>query len=446
MELERLSQAEREQDSSVEVETSSDEEESDTILNQNGLPLDQISSVPSSRFSGEIATLRRDWEHISGVVSEHLWSENEEDERTPFYVSDSEGGRLSNSVFLPDRYSDGSSGLMNENIDGELDRAEEDGGIEDDVGGARALELSYYDHVQNDHIEDGHVEDYHGDDRSLELSHYDNVEEDHGDDDSGKDNSGDDRSLELSHYDNVEEDHGDDGGEEDHGEDRAVKLSCEVEDKDDLISQLQEQLRSEQASKQYANDVNKSLQQEYERVRKRLAECEMHIDRLRLEPSANGMPTKTVTLVYEDVPSPASGGVINSDLLPASGDEASSNHTPTSGVMADSQLVPSRSRTPDGGSIPPPVRPSTRQQSRGTPPTVKGSHQRDRQRKQSSTLLPMDVVQSSQRPVEVVQRSCSEEGAQPVQGRTEKVPFASQYGNQSGSEMHQVRKTVCLRE
>ena len=401
MELERLSQAEREQDSSVEVETSSDEEESDTILNQNGLPLDQISSVPSSRFSGEIATLRRDWEHISGVVSE-----------------DSEGGRLSNSVFLPDRYSDGSSGLMNENIDGELERAEEDGGIEDDVGGARALELSYYDHVQNDHIKDGHVEDYHGDDRSLELSHYDNVEEDHGDD----------------------------GGEEDHGEDRAVKLSCEVEDKDDLISQLQEQLRSEQASKQYANDVNKSLQQEYERVRKRLAECEMHIDRLRLEPSANGMPTKTVTLVYEDVPSPASGGVINSDLLPASGDEASSNHTPTSGVMADSQLVPSRSRTPDGGSIPPPVRPSTRQQSRGTPPTVKGSHQRDRQRKQSSTLLPMDVVQSSQRPVEVVQRSCSEEGAQPVQGRTEKVPFASQYGNQSGSEMHQVRKTVCLRE
>ena len=438
MELERLSQAEREQNTSVEFETSSDEEESDTILNQNGLPFDQISSVPSSRFSGEIATLRRTWQHISGIVSEHQWSENEEDERMLFYVSDSEGGRLSNSVFLPaslpDRYNDGSSVLMNENIDGELDRAEgddgEDGGIEDDddiedggiEDGGIEDDGGVDDHVQNNHVEDGHVEDYHGDDISLELSHYDSVEEDHGDDDSGKDNS---------------------------GEDRAVKLSyCEPEDKDGLISQLQEQLRSEQANKQYANDVNKSLQQEYERVRKRLAECEMHIDRLRLEPSANGMPTKTITLVYEDVQSPvgASGGVINSDPLTVSGDKTSSNHTPTSGVMVDSQLVPSRSRTPDGGSIPPPVRPSTRQQSHGLPPAVKDSHQRDRQRKQSSTLLPMDVAQPSQRLVEVVRRSCSEEGTQPVQGRTEKVPFASQYGSQSGSEMHQVRKAVCLRE
>lgn len=143
----------------MEFETSSDEEESDTILNQNGLPLDRISSVPSSRFSGEIPTLRRDWEHISGIVSEHQRSENEEDERTPFYDNDSEEGRLSNSVFLPaslpDRYSDGSSGVMNESIDGELDRGEEDdGGIEIDVGGARAVELSYYDRVQKDHVED----------------------------------------------------------------------------------------------------------------------------------------------------------------------------------------------------------------------------------------------------------------------------------------------------
>lgn len=126
----------------MEFETSSDEEESDTILNQNGLPLDRISSVPSSRFSGEIPTLRRDWEHISGIVSEHQRSENEEDERTPFYDNDSEEGRLSNSASLPDRYSDGSSGVMNESIDGELDRGEEDdGGIEIDVGGARANSL-----------------------------------------------------------------------------------------------------------------------------------------------------------------------------------------------------------------------------------------------------------------------------------------------------------------
>ena len=348
MELE--SREEREETLSVE---SSDDDRLEAILNQDGLPLDQISSIPSSRFSGEIATLRRDWEHTSDVLSEHQWAEDEEDECTPNYVSESEA-EISNSVFLHDTYGDGSGGVVNENIDSEND------GSEDDVGEDRAIELSY----------------------------------------------------------------------------------CELEEKDDLICQLQEQLRSEQADKLHAADVNKSLQQEYERVRKRLAECEMHIDRLRLAPSVDDMVTKTITLVYEDMnlPHPAASDAVGSDPLPTSGNVASFNYSPTSGVMVDSKLVPSRSRTPDGGPMPPAIRPGTRQQNHGTPPAVKDTQKRDRQGRESLYLLPMDAACPTHGPVQDMRASCSEEGTQTVQGRAEEVPFASEHVDQNGCTVHQVRQ------
>lgn len=396
MELERGSQAEREEATSVELDSSDDDSASDAILNQNGLPLDQISSVPSSRFSGEIATLRRDWEHISDVVSEHQWSEDEEDERTPFFVSESEG-RLSNSVFLHDGYSDGPGGVVNDGVDGGV---EDDGG-ENDGSGDRGLELSYYSSIE---LEDDGGENYDGDDRGLELSHYGSVEDGSVEGDVG-------RAIELSY--------------------------CDLDEKDNLICQLQEQLKSERAGKLHADDINKSLQQEYEQVRKRLAECEMHIDRLRLAPSANDMATRTITLVYENVNSSvaASGDVVSPP--PVSGNAASSNHSPTSGGMEESQLAPSRSRTPDGGSVPPPVRPTTRQQNHGTPPAVKDTRKKDRQRRESSNLMPVRLTCPTQHPVKAVRASGSEEDVQLLHERTEDAALASDSVAPNGCTMQQ---------
>ena len=430
MELERGSQAEREEATSVELDSSDDDSASDAILNQNGLPLDQISSVPSSRFSGEIATLRRDWEHISGVVSEHQWSEDEEDERTPFFVSESDG-RLSNSVFLHDGYSDGPGGVMNDGVDG---------GVEDDVGendgsGDRGLELSYYGSVE---LEDdggdrglelspyGSVEDDGGVGRGLELSHYGSVEDGGIEGDGGVG-----RGLELSHYGSVEGDG---------GVGRSIELSyCDLDEKDNLICQLQEQLKSERAGKLYADDINKSLQQEYEQVRKRLAECEMHIDRLRLAPSANDMATRTINLVYEDVNSSvaASGDVVSPP--PVSGNAAGPNHSPTSGVIEESQLAPSRSRTPDGGSVSPSVRPTTQQQNHGTPPAVKDTQKKDRQRIESSNLMPVGLTCPTQHPVKAVRASCSEEDVQLLHERTDDAALASDCVGPIGCTMQQVR-------
>ena len=211
-----------------------------------------------------------------------------------------------------------------------------------------------------------------------------------------------------------------------------------MDEKDNLISQLQEQLKSERAGKLYADDINKSLQQEYEQVRKRLAECEMHIDRLRLAPSANDMATRTITLVYEDVNSSvaASGDVVSP---PVSGNAAGSNHSPTSGVIEESQLAPSRSRTPDGGSVSPPVRPTTQQQNHGTPPAVKDTRKKDRKRRESSNLMPVGLTCPTQHPVKAVRANCSEEDVQILHERTDDAALASDCVSANGCTMQQVR-------
>ena len=51
---------------------------------------------------------------------------------------------------------------------------------------------------------------------------------------------------------------------------------------DGLVEQLQKELRHEAFSRQLQEELNSKLQDEYDELLKRLAEAELHIDRMRL--------------------------------------------------------------------------------------------------------------------------------------------------------------------
>ena len=368
---------ERQEDSFAD---SSDGDQLEAILCQDGLPLDQISSIPSSRFSGEIATLRRGWEHASDIASKDQWSEDGEEDCIPCYVDESEG-ELSVSVFQHDTLSD-------------IDRSPTVEGFAEEV----------FEDVIEDVVEEDVLEDDRGDGgMAIQMSNCQLLEE--------KDD-----------------------------------LVCQLEEKDDLVCQLQEQLRNEKADKLHADDVNKSLQEEYERVRKRLAECEMHIDRLRLAPSVADMATKNITLVYEyegiHAQDAASSNVVSSKPSPTSVNACSSNHSQTSSVELDSTPVSSRSRTPDGGSLPPPVRPGTQQRNPGVSPSVNDTRKRIRQKRESLNPLPMDEEYPTHCSAQGVKVSDSEERIQPDQRRKEEVECPSVGVNQIRGAILQVNKQL----
>jgi hypothetical protein len=53
-------------------------------------------------------------------------------------------------------------------------------------------------------------------------------------------------------------------------------------EEDRLVEQLQKELRHEAFSRQFQEELNSKLQDEYDELLKRLAEAELHIDRMRL--------------------------------------------------------------------------------------------------------------------------------------------------------------------
>lgn len=56
---------------------------------------------------------------------------------------------------------------------------------------------------------------------------------------------------------------------------------------DDLVERLQEELKLEAVSRQLQEELNCKLQDEYDVLLKRLAEAELHIDRMRFGPSVD---------------------------------------------------------------------------------------------------------------------------------------------------------------
>ena len=56
----------------------------------------------------------------------------------------------------------------------------------------------------------------------------------------------------------------------------------EMAEEDNLVEQLQKELRHEAFSRQLQEELNSKLQDEYDELLKRLAEAELHIDRMRL--------------------------------------------------------------------------------------------------------------------------------------------------------------------
>ena len=58
-------------------------------------------------------------------------------------------------------------------------------------------------------------------------------------------------------------------------------------EEDRLIEQLQKELRHEAFSRQLQEELNSKLQDEYDELLKRLAEAELHIDRMRLGPNVD---------------------------------------------------------------------------------------------------------------------------------------------------------------
>ena len=53
-------------------------------------------------------------------------------------------------------------------------------------------------------------------------------------------------------------------------------------EKDSLVEQLQNELRHEAFTRHLQEELNSKLQDEYDELLKRLAEAELHIDRMRL--------------------------------------------------------------------------------------------------------------------------------------------------------------------
>ena len=70
-------------------------------------------------------------------------------------------------------------------------------------------------------------------------------------------------------------------------------------EKDGLLKRLRDKLKNEKEKGAKSNEVNKNLQSEYERVLQRLAQCELHIDRLRLSSSNDHVVNKKLKVIYE---------------------------------------------------------------------------------------------------------------------------------------------------
>ena len=82
----------------------------------------------------------------------------------------------------------------------------------------------------------------------------------------------------------------------------ASRRTEDLEECDVAIERLRKELARECTVRVETEQLNKELQVEYERVLKRLAECESHIDRLRLSSSDDHIVTKRISFEYEFPP------------------------------------------------------------------------------------------------------------------------------------------------
>ena len=118
---------------------------------------------------------------------------------------------------------------------------------------------------------------------------------------------------------------------------RRTEEECDV-----AIGRLRKELARECSVRAETEQLNKELQVEYEKVLKRLAECESHIDRLRLSSSDDHIVTKKISFEYEFPPNTPLNS-IPEVFSPADATTTSHGHDPPLGLGGDA-LVPGDTR------------------------------------------------------------------------------------------------------